>query len=535
MKRLGRISAALLVAALALTGCQAGSGNTDQAAWPDQGTPGGGGTLTVVSNAELSSLEPGEAGTAGHAFPVLRNVLQGLLTRNTQTNEIEPLLATEWSSPDNLHWVFKLRKDVVWHDDTPLNAANAAKSLTYIWDKKVPYAGNFVGAPVKFSAIDEYTLGMELTAPDSLIPAKMTVMPLASPVQIETAPQTLPEKMIGTGPYKFVSFTPGSGVKLELNTKYFNLHPGMFDKVDWTFRTESQVRAQLVQTGEADVAVGVTPEQCEGAATSGAHCLSVQATGFRFLRPDQYNQTVLADERIRQAIAMGVDRPGIVSAFINKDGKVLDNAGPEGMVGFDKDVKSFNYDVDAAKKLVADAKADGINTGLPLTIKYRVGFFPNIDDMAQTVATNLNAIGLNAKVEAMTDAEGLAQYRQNFEGNTIEKIPADRGWIFLATTTNDLFDFSQPADTLLTCKGKFSVTCDQEFEAAYKKANQLVGDERQKAFADLWSSLYEKDVPFLPIGQTANNFVISDRAKIQPTSDTFLPLTEARGPKTAGN
>lgn len=533
MMRVLKLSAALVIGAMALAGCSSGT-TVGQFDWPQTGTPGGGGNLTVVSNSELSSLEPGEAGTSGQAFPVLRNVLQGLLTRDTKTNEIKPLLATKWSAPDALHWVFDLRQDVTWHDGTPLTAESAAKSLTYIWNKKIPYAGNFVSDPVTFSATDKYTLSMTLTKPDTLVPAKMTVMPLASPTQIANAPETLPKHPIGTGPYKFVSWTPGTDVKLELNKNYFDLHPGMFDTVDWVFRSESQVRAQLVQTGEADIAMGVTPDQCQGATTNGARCTEVQTNGFRFLRPDQYNQTVLSDPRIRQAIAQGVDRSGIISAFISKDGKPLDNAGPVGMVGFNQDVQTEKYDPNAAKKLVAEAKAAGINTALPLTIKYRVGFFPNIDNMAQTVATNLNAIGLNAKVQAMTDAEGLAEYRQNFDGNTIEKIPADRGWIYLATTSNDLYDFSQPADTLLTCHGKFSVYCNAAFEAEYKKANLTVGDARQKAFADLWAKFYGKDLPFLPIAQPVNDFVISGRTRIQPRSDMFLPLTEARGPISAG-
>lgn len=536
MKRFFALPVTLVVSALVLTGCAAGGSTSGgQFDWADEGTPGGGGNLTIVANPELDSLEPGESGTAGQSFPVMRNALQGLLTRDTETNEIIPLLATEWSAPDDLHWEFKLREGVTWHDGTPFNAETAAQSLTYIWSKDIPYAGNFVGDPVTFTAIDEYTLGMELTTPDSLIPAKMTIMPLASPTQIAESPDTLPTTPIGTGPYKFVSYTPGSDVKLELNTDYFDLHPGMFDTVDWVFRPEAAVRAQLVQTGEADVAFDVTPEQCQGATVDGASCLEVPSNGFRFLRPDFYNQTTLADPRIRQAIAIGVDRPGITSAFISTEGDILNNAGPVGMVGFSDDAESYDYDQDAAKKLVADAKADGINTDLPLTIKYRTGFFPSIDEIAQTVATNLNEIGLNAKVEAMTDADGLAEYRQNFDGNTIEQIPADRGWIYLATTSNDLYDFSQPADTLLKCHGKFSVYCNDDFEAEYADASKLLGDERQDAFATLWDKYYADEVPFLPISQPVNDFVVSPRVQVQPQSNMFIDLTQARGARTEGN
>ncbi|SNT48549.1 ABC transporter substrate-binding protein [Rhodococcoides kyotonense] len=527
--KLAKLIGACAVASLALTAC--GTGGIDAAAfdWPEEGQPGGGGNVTIVSNTELSSLEPGEAGTAGQAFPVLKNVVQSLLTRNTETNEVEPLLATEWESVDPLHWTFTLRNDVTWHDGTPFDAENAARALTYVWDKSIPYAGNFVGDPVAFSAIDQYTLGIELTTPDPLVPAKMTMMPLASPTQIQNAPQTLSTTLIGTGPYKFVSYEPRAKLELELNPDYFDLHPGMFDTVSWIFRAENQVRAQLVQAGEADIAMDVTGEQCQASVSATARCIENTRNGFRFLRPDFYNQTVLSDPRIRQAVAHAVDRSGITSAFIASSGVPVDNPGPEGMVGYSEDVATYEYDVDKAKQLVADAKADGINTDLPLTIKYRTGFFPNIDDIAQSVATNLNAAGLNAKVEALPDAEGLAQYRQNFEANSIENIAPDRGWIFLATTSNDLYDFSQLGDTLLSCDGKFSVYCNPDFQAKYDAASAQQGEARQDEFASLWDAQYAADAPIVPIAAPTDSWVVSNRVSVEFRSDLFIPLTEARG------
>lgn len=530
--KIARIAIAAAAAAmLALTGCAAGGGGGGGAFdWPADGEPGGAGNLIIAGpGTELATIEPGEAGSAGHAAPVLRNVIQSLLTRNTETNEIEPLLATEWEAIDDLHWQFTLRDDVTWHDGTAFNAETAAESLTYMWNPEFPYSGNFVSGNATFSAADEYTLEVELEEPDSLFPARMTIIGLPSPTQIADAPDTLTSDLIGTGPYKFVSWTPGTDLKLELNTDYFDVKPGMYDTVDWVFREESQVRAQLVQTGEANIAIDTTPEQCAGAASDTATCIEYTTTGFRFIRPDYYNQEVLGDPRIRQAIAYAVDREGITSAFISPSSSVADNPGPVGMVGFSDDVTSYAYDEDKAKELVAEAKADGINTDLPLTVKYRTDFYPGIDDIAQTVVTNLNAAGLNAQVQAMPDAEGLAEYRQGVEPNSIDTITPDRGNIWIATTSNDLFDFFQPGDTLLSCDGRFSVYCNEDFQSQYEAALPLIGEERQDAFADLWKEFYESEVPILPIGYAVNQLVVGSTTQITPRADGFLPLDETLG------
>ena len=531
--RFVKFTVALAAAALVLTACTPAAEDSSEGGafdWPEDGEPGGAGNLIIAGpGTELATIEPGEAGAAGHAAGVLRNVIQSLLTRDTETNEIAPLLATEWTAVDDLHWEFTLRDDVAWHDGTEFNAETAAAALTYMWNSEFPYSGNFVGGGATFSAVDDYTLEIALEEPDSLLPARMTMIPLPSPTQIAEAPETLTTNLIGTGPYKFVSWTPGSELDLELNADYFDAKPGMYDTVNWLFREESQVRAQLVQTGEANLALDTTPEQCAGAVTDTSECIEYTTTGFRFIRPDYHNQTVLSDPRIRQALAYAVDRAGISSAFISPSSSVADNPGPVGMVGFAEDVKTYEFDPDKAKELVEEAAADGVNVDLPLTIKYRTDFFPGIDDIAQTVVTNLNAVGLNAVVQAMPDAEGLAEYRQGVEPNSLDTIPEDRGWVWIATTSNDLFDFFQPGDTLLSCGGRFSVYCNEDFQEQYEAALPLVGQERQDAFADLWTEFYESEVPILPIGYAVNQLVASTDTQITPRADGFLPLHETIG------
>lgn len=527
--RMTSIALAMIVvlAGGTITGCNPGTSTSSSFDWPSDGPPGGGGNLVVAGTTELASLEPGEAGSAAHAIPVMRNVFQPLLNRNTKTSAIEPLLATKWTPTDDTNWHFTLRQGVTWHDGTPLNAKTAAASLTYIWNPKLTYSSNYVSGKARFYAIDDYTMGVELGQADPLFAARMTMLPLASPTQIAQSPGTLPTHPVGTGPYEFVSWAPGQNVKLKLYDKSWQAAPGMFDTVEWTFLQESQVRAQKVQTGEADIALGTTNDQCKASAQNGARCVGVISNGIRYLRIDEYHQTTLADLRIRQAIAYAIDRKAIAAAFITPETGVANNPGSQGMVGFTSDV-DFPYDPQKAAELVKEAAADGADIKIPLSVKYRVDMFPNVADIAQTIVTNLKAAGLNAKVAAETEAVGLDQYRQTNQGKTIEDIPEDRGWLFLARTSSELFDFSQPASSILECDGKFSVYCEPGFTASLEAAKKLLGDERKSAMENLWKKYYAEQVPILPLTQQTDQYVISGRVQITPRADMFLPLAEAR-------
>ncbi|SNT48493.1 ABC transporter substrate-binding protein [Rhodococcoides kyotonense] len=518
---------AATVAAAFLSSCQIAPSATQSFDWPSDGPPGGGGNIAIAGTTELTSLEPSEAGAASHAIPVMRNVFQPLLTRNTETSEIEPLLATEWRADDDRHWTFTLRDGVTWHDGTPFTAENAARSLTYIWDPELTYSSNYVDGAATFTALDDRTLKVELGQFDPLFEARMAVLPLASPTQIAERPESLATQPIGTGPYQFVSWNPGRDVRLELYPESWLAEPGMFDTVEWVFLQENQVRAQKVQTGEADIALGTSDQQCRTSAVDGATCIDVTSNGIRYLRIDQHHQTMLADPRIRQAIAYAIDRAGIATTFMTEQTEVADNPGPPAMSGYATDV-GFEHDQDKASQLVEQAAGDGVDISIPLTVKYRVGMFPDVDDIAQTIVTNLNAVGLNAAVGAESETEGLDQYRQTFGGKTIEDIPQDRGWLFLARTSSELFDLSQPAGSILECDGRFSVYCNEDFETQLDAAKALTGQARTTALEQLWRTFYSEQVPMLPLIKVSDKYLLSPRVRITPRADMFLPLHEAR-------
>lgn len=477
---------------------------------------GGGGTLVIVSAAEPETLGINTAVSSNFNL-VMRNVYQTLLARNPSTYELGPQLALSWANPDPLTWTFELRQGVTFSDGSAWNAEAAAAILTKYYDPEGDQS-DFVGAAATFEATGEYSLKMTTESPDPLVASRMAMISVSSAKQLAEAPDGIGENPIGTGPYKVVKWTKGSQIDLELNKDSWMAAPGMYDKVTWLFRKEPSVRSQMIQTGEADVTNNLQADQC-----SAITCTPQLAPRIWFIRIDQFKQDLLGDTRVRQAIAMAIDRAGITDSFL-LDAPVNDNPVPQGSVGFDPNIAGYKFDMDAAKALLAQAAADGVDTSLPVKVRYFTKDNPSI---AEVIADNLKTLGLTVSIESGEDADRAQIYAWR-NGRTLEKdMVQNRGEIWFAGSGNEMLDQSFIDNIYLRCNGDSSVFCDPAIDAKLDAALPLSGAERQAAFVQLWRAAYDQ-VAFLPISQSTNLWALSDKVSFTTQQDNIIPLWLAR-------
>ena len=123
-----------------------------------------------------------------------------------------------------------------------------------------------------------------------------------------------------------------------------------FDRLRFVFRTEPAVRAAMVQTGEADFAMFVTPEQCADAdAQDGTRCIVAPSDSYLFLRPDVTGaHPAMEDIRVRQAIFHAVDREAIIEHIMGNGqplgGQMLTEDAPR----YNPEVADYDYDPERA-------------------------------------------------------------------------------------------------------------------------------------------------------------------------------------------
>jgi peptide/nickel transport system substrate-binding protein len=475
------------------------------------------GKIVIALSAEPDTLENWKA-YSGDGHPVLRNVQEALLNRDPVTNELVGELATTWEPTDDVTWRFTLREGVVFHDGSPFNAEVAAFGINYTWSPENQFEiYQFIGPDMTATAVDEYTLDVTTTAPDPILPARLYFSPIPSMTQVQEAPDTLVAQPIGTGPYAFVAWNRGQNIQVTANPDWWGIgspdaHGAVTIKdLEFVFRPESNVRAAMVTTGEAQIARHLSPEDC----ASTPVCLATASLETVFMRPDSMHPA-LQDERVRHAIAIAIDRQAIAEQLLGGGIPAAQLVGPSA-TGYDPDLAPYPYDMDQAKALVEEARAAGTDVAAPIKIITRQGNFLRSDELGEYIASQLRDIGLNAQSEIVE----AAQFNEQAYEIAREDVPVDRGWILVSPHSNEMMDLSATAQSYYRCDGTASTYCDSDLDAALAEALPLSGDERAAALQGVTRILYDK-FGLIPIIHLELNYGTAREIDWEPRLDAFM-------------
>jgi peptide/nickel transport system substrate-binding protein len=404
---------------------------------------------------------------------LLGNIGEGLTARNVENGTLDPLLATEWSAKSPTEWEFKIREGVTFHDGAPLNAAAVVQSLQRHLDEEIlcTWTANLPGGlGVSVEAVDDMTVLIKTATPDPIMPLRLASISIDSP---NTSATALVETPLGTGPFKAAEWSRGQQIVLVENENYWGEKPAI-SKATYIFRTDEMVRSQVVGTGEADLAIGLSTES---AGVPGA----VTFTGIDvvMMRTNAWSPP-FDDIRVRRAANMAVDRAGLIGAVWGGFGEPIGQILTESTVGHIPDYPVPPYDVDAAKALIEEAKADGVPVTNPSKIYVRADYVENGVLMSQALAAQLNAIGLNVGVEVQDIAawaDVLRSHDTDIPGYVLHAHNNNLG--DASVTTAPVYDPAVPRSNIP--------------EADRPKATELLaaaaaasGDERAKLYQEFF-------------------------------------------------
>jgi peptide/nickel transport system substrate-binding protein len=396
----------LLALVVGLAACGGGddtaSSDTTAAA---TGASGGtaGGTLVFGTSSDPVVLD-GALVSDGESLRVIDQIFETLVTLKPGTTELEPGLAESWEiSPDGKTYTFKLRQGVKFHDGTDFNAdavcANFERwynfkgsfqngDASYYWQtvfggfaknesKDTPpslYAG--------CTAVDANTAELKITTASSAIlgALSLTSFAIASPdalTQYNADEGRVDEDGIfhptgtfgtehpvGTGPFKFESWTRTDRLTIARNEDYWG-DKALLDKVIFRPIADNAARLQALQTGEIQGYDLVEPQDVptiEG--DSNLQVLDRPAFNVAYVGFNQ-KKPPLDKLEVRQAIAYGLDRQAVVDNFYAGRGVVAKEFMPPEVVGYADDVTEYTYDPEKAKSLLQEA---GLT--LPVTIDF---------------------------------------------------------------------------------------------------------------------------------------------------------------------
>lgn len=486
--------------AMLLSGCSVA--NTEPA---ESGNSGD--ALRIALAIEPTTLEPCDSTLASTGMLVRSNITEPLVERNPDSGDLEPLLATAWKSTGEKEWTFTLREGVTFQDGTEFNADAAAAAINRAVNGHLScdVEGQIFGdADLDVEAVDDRTLTVTTEEPDPVLPLRMSFIEIGAPTKESEAAKV--RQPVGTGPYAIAAWEPGIKITLKRNDSYWGQAPA-YPAVDYQWRSEGTVRAAMVSSGEADIAVGISSN--DGAGDLAVSYPNNETVALRF----SGGIAPLDDIRIRRAINYAIDRDGITGSLYAGESEAAEQIVPPGVVGFNDDLKPWETNVDRAKKLVAEAKADGVPTDAKITIVARNGQFPKIDQLTEVLQEQLGRIGLNVKAKVVETSVGL-QYQ-------VSPFVKDEGAIaMLVQHGNQAGDASFSVDSYMTSNGEMSMFGTPEFDVVLRRAAAKTGEERQQAYAEAFE--YERDnvVQFAFIARMAGMMSKSKDVDYTPNSST---------------
>jgi peptide/nickel transport system substrate-binding protein len=262
-----------------------------------------------------------------------------------------PLLAQRLDNPDPLTYVVTLKRGVKFHDGHEMTARDVVFTYSQMIDPAFlsPFKGAFRSLK-SVRALDDYHVVFLLKEPFAAFPIQLAGLPAIIPAG---SGSDFGEHPIGTGPYKFVSYTVDDEVVLAPFAGYFDGPPkntGIVIKV----LPDDTMRGLEVRKGSIDLVVNDLPPDI--VRQLGSHVVVATSPGldYSYLGMNM-RDPILRDKRVRQAIGYAIDRKAIVEYLRRGLARPATGLIPSLAWAYEPDVFQFTYDPDKSKQLLDEA------------------------------------------------------------------------------------------------------------------------------------------------------------------------------------
>jgi peptide/nickel transport system substrate-binding protein len=376
------------------------------------GTPVKGGTLKLASQAPAAAVNPLTVSDAG-GLCMLAQTGEFLTFDNNMALQLQPMLATSWKPSSNGSvWTFTLRPNVKFHNGQPLTADDVVYTFQQLSDPK--NASNalstFTGVltPSGVQKVNDTTVAFHLEAPNGSFPYIISSDNYnAIIVPKGTDFSKWQSTFIGTGPFKLQSYSQNQSASFVPNPDYWGGAPHL-SSTQFTFYSAQQPQILALQGGQVDVIVQFVPQGASSILNSSSYnIIQLKSANHRELSM-RNDKAPFTDARVRQAIALSLNRPAMVSALLAGKGQVgNDSPFAPKFPSTNTSVPQRTQDIAKAKQLLSAAgHPNGFSTEL-FTEQYE-----EIPALATVIQQAAKAIGVNIKlnVETQSNYYGKSTY-----------------------------------------------------------------------------------------------------------------------------
>jgi peptide/nickel transport system substrate-binding protein len=468
--------------------------------------------VTIGTTLKLRTIDPADA-YESLSGQLLRNLGDTLYTYESGTTKLIPHLATAMPkvSQDGLTYTIPLRQGVIFHDDTPFNAAAMEFSLQRFIKNGGSPAMLLGDAVESVKATGEYELTFQLKKPFAAFPSLLTFsgMCAVSPKAYEIGEGKFkPDTFVGTGRYKLAKYGSDS-LKFDVFDKYWGEKP-VNKGIDLLLLSSSSNLFNTFRTGAIDVAyLSLDVDQFrsldEGAKKGKWQEIAGESSTVSYMTLNMKSQP-LDKLEVRQAIAAAMDRPLINDRVLRGQGQPLYSLIPTTFDVQKPVFKELYGDANTAKAKELLTKA-GYSATNPFVLQI---WYPSASTKRALVASTMEAL-------AKLKMDGIMQVEINsVEGPTLlQNIEKGIYPAVLVDWYADFFDADNYIQPFLDCAtGSAAGGCEKgasQGQGSFyysDRVNQLIDKQRKEAnpqtrkalFAEI-QDILGQDVPFIPLWQ----------------------------------
>jgi peptide/nickel transport system substrate-binding protein len=366
-----------------------------------------------------------------------------------------PHLAESWVRTSDTVLEMKLREGVTFHDGSPFTADDVVFTFDRLFnateDSNLVEAGTYFATFDKVEKIDDYNIRITTKAPDPVLLNRLASWGgwIVSKNYIETVGQDEFQRTgMGTGPFKFTSFTPDNEIVLERYDGFWGDLPPV-KKITFRVIPEVAARVTALVNDEVQLITNVPPDQV--ASLEEHDNVEVRDVVLSNVHVLVYNthQPGLSDKRLRQALNLGIDRQLLIDTIWQ--GKARAKHGhqfPEYGVLYNPDRPLTPYDPVRAQQLVEESDYNGEH----FTYQTRNGYYTLSVEAAQAIVPMWQSIGIDCEVVISEDAAPIEeQYITNWSNSSILADPDGclvRGWGPGSTRQAQVWDAPQEFNDL---------------------------------------------------------------------------------------
>lgn len=416
-----------------------GSSTTEPTESPQQGDTLRMALPAITSTVDLQVYEgnPSEYVTLGWAAPLYKYVDREGITHDelglTGIDSVEMYLAASEEEEDDGSLILTLIDA-----ESPYGHPLTSEDVKWTFERGIAldFVAQFVTSVAKIdpanpiTVIDDQTFRVNVTEPNPYVRAVLTFYDLSPLDSVEALSHATPDDPWATewladnsatyGPYLVSSFTPGEQVVLDSNPGWSGELPG-FAKVVMQSVPDSATRLQLLLTGDVDYIMSVQPSQFQTILDSpDVEGVSRLTNSFVMLELNFLNPA-FADQRVRHAIALAIDRDAIVQGpmrgYADVAANLLQPSLPQ-----PTPPPPYEYNPERARELLAEAGyADGLSFTLTINLD-RPG--PFAEELAVLLKSQLADVGINVEINTVAstvefqDTKAAKQYEAWIGANT---------------------------------------------------------------------------------------------------------------------